>query len=113
MDNVEDSRILRDNNTRIFLLLDIIAELYLYLDDDLYVKNTFYADYEDNIDFNLRWKIYLKNKMESMDFTDMTIIQFAFLTNDDKVRLSDDKKKKFLEDQDLRLRILNSRNVKR
>lgn len=32
LDNMEDSRVLRYNNTRIFLLLDIIAELYLCLD---------------------------------------------------------------------------------
>ena len=89
LDNIEDSRILRDNNTRIFLLLDIIAELYLCQDDNLYLKNTFYADYEDNIDFNLRWKIYLKNAQESIDFTDMNIIQFAFLTKDEKVYLTE------------------------
>lgn len=110
LDNIEDSRILRDNNTRIFLLLDIIAELYLCQDDKLYLKNTFYADCEDNIDFNLRWKIYLKNAQESIDFTDMNIIRFAFLTKDEKVCLSEDKKKKFLEQKELQIRLLESRN---
>lgn len=79
--------------TSIYLLLDIIAELYLCLDDNLYVKNTFYADCEENIDFNLRWKVYLKNTQESIDSADMNIIQFAFLTKDEKVCLSEDKKK--------------------
>jgi len=65
LDNIEDLETLRDNNTRIFLLLDIIAELYLSLDEELYENNTFYADYEKNIDFNLRWKIYLKNALFS------------------------------------------------
>ena len=111
LDNIEDSRILRDNNTRIFLLLDIIAELYLCQDDNLYLKNTFYADYEDNIDFNLRWKIYLKNAQESIDFTDMNIIQFAFLTKDEKVYLTEDKKKKFLEQKELQIKLLESRNI--
>ena len=111
LDNVEDSRILRDNNTRIFLLLDIIAELYLCQDDNLYLKNTFYADYEDNIDFNLRWKIYLKNAQESIDFTDMNIIRFAFLTKDEKVYLTEDKKKKFLEQKELQIKLLESRNI--
>lgn len=106
LDKIEDSRILRDNITRIFLLLDIIAELYLCQYDELYLENTFYADCEDNIDFNLRWKIYLKNTQESLDFTDMNIIQFAFLTNDEKVCLSEDKKKKFLEKKELQIRLL-------
>ncbi|SMB88756.1 hypothetical protein SAMN00017405_0522 [Desulfonispora thiosulfatigenes DSM 11270] len=110
LDNIEDTRVLRDNNTRIFLLLDIIAELYLCLDDNLYVKNTFYADCEDNIDFNLRWKTYLKNELESIGFTDMNIIRFAFLTKDEKVCLSEEKKKKFIEQQELRIRLLESRN---
>lgn len=111
LDNIEDSRILRDDNTRIFLLLDIIAELYLCQDDNLYLKNTFYADYEDNIDFNLRWKIYLKNAQESIDFTDMNIIRFAFLTKDEKVYLTEDKKKKFLEQKELQIKLLESRNI--
>jgi hypothetical protein len=113
LDNVEDSRILRDNNTRIFLLLDIIAELYLCQDDNLYLKNTFYADCEDNIDFNLRWKIYLKNAQESIDFTDMNIIRFAFLTKEEKVYLTEDKKKKFLEQKELQIKLMESRNINR
>lgn len=113
LDNLEDSRILRDNNTRIFLLLDIISELYLCQDDNLYLKNTFYSDYEDNIDFNLRWKIYLKNAQESIDFTDMNIIRLAFLTKDEKACLSEDKKKKFLEQKEFQIRLLESRNFKR
>lgn len=113
LDNVEDSRILRDNNTRIFLLLDIIAELYLCQDDKLYLNNTFYADCEVNIDFNLRWKIYLKNAQESIDFTDMNIIRFAFLTKDEKIRLPEDKKKEFLEQKEFQLKLMDSRNFDR
>ncbi len=75
------------------------------------MKNTFYADYEDNIDFNLRWKIYLKNAQESIDFTDMNIIRFAFLTKDEKVYLTEDKKKKFLEQKELQIKLLESRNI--
>lgn len=110
LDKIDDSRILRDNNTRIFLLLDIIAELYLCQDDKLYLKNTFYADCEDNIDFNLRWKIYLKNAQESIDFTDMNIIRSAFITKDEKECLSEGKKKKFLEQKELQIRLLGSRS---
>lgn len=110
LDNIEDSRVLRDNNTRIFLLLDIIAELYLCLDDNLYIKNTFYADYEDNIDFNLRWNIYKKNAMKSIEYTDMNIIRLAFLNKDEKVCFSDDKKKRFIEQQELQIRLFESMN---
>ena len=113
LDNVEDPIILRDNNTRIFLLLDIIAELYLSQDEKLYLENTFYADCEDNIDFNLRWKIYLKNAQESIDFTDINIIRFAFLTKDEKIRLPEDKKKEFLEQKELQLKLMKSRNCNR
>lgn len=111
LDNIEDPRVLRDNNTRIFLLLDIIAELYLCFDDNLYVKNTFYADCEDNTDFNLRWKIYLKNKMDAINFTDMNIIHFAFLTKDKKVCLSEDKKKRLIEQQEHLIKLMESRNI--
>lgn len=109
MENVENMEILRDNNIRIYLLIDIISELYLCLDDTLYEENTFDADYQDNIDFNLRWKIYLKNAIESISFTDMTIIQFAFLKNNDKLALSDDKKKRFIEQKDHQIEFLSNR----
>lgn len=107
LDNIMDSEVLRDNNTRIFLLLDIIAELYLSFDEDLYNKNTFYADHEKNIDLNLRWKIYLKNSMESIGFTDMTIIDFAFLQQDKKY-LSDKQKQKFIEQKEYQIQFMQS-----
>lgn len=110
LENVDEPEVLRDNNTRIFLLLDIISELYLALDDDLYFKNTFYCDHENNIDFNLRWKIYLKNAMESISFTDMTIINFAFLQQDKKVRLSNDRKQKFIVQKDTQIKLIQQRN---
>ena len=109
LDNIEDSEVLRDNNTRIFLLLDIIAELYLSFDKELYDNNTFYADYEKNIDFKLRWKIYLKNAMESINFTDMTIIDFAFLQHDKKY-VSDEQKQKFIEKKEYQIQSIQSNN---
>ncbi|SCX52035.1 hypothetical protein [Lysinibacillus fusiformis] len=108
LDNIEDTVALRDNNTRIFLLLDIIAELYLSLDEELYVNNTFYAEYEKNIDFNLRWKIYLKNAMESIHHTDMTIIQFAFLQQNKKY-MSDEQKQKLIEQKELQIQLIQSK----
>ena len=78
LDGLEDSRISRDNTIRIFLLLDIISELYLCQDNILYGENTFFFFFKDNIDFNLRWKVYLKNVQERVYFTDMDVIKFAF-----------------------------------
>lgn len=101
LDNIEDVEVLRGNTTRIFLLLDIIAELYLSLDEELYNNNTFFAECEDNIDFNLRWKIYLKNAMESINMTDMTIINFAFLQQDKK-HLSDEKNRNLLSKRNIK-----------
>ncbi len=110
LDGVQDPLILRDNVIRIFLLLDIIAELYLSLDDDLYAENTFCADYEENINFNLRRKIYLKNAMELINLTDMTIIKLAFLNKDDNLAFSDDKKKKFIEQKEHQIEFLSNRS---
>lgn len=109
LDNIEDSEALRDNNTRIFLLLDIIAELYLSLDEELYINNTFYADHEKNIDLNLRWKIYLKNAMESINYTDMTIIDTAFLQQDKKY-VTDEQKQKFIEQKEYQIQFIKSKN---
>lgn len=113
LENIDDILVLRDNNTRIYLLLDIIAELYLSLDENLYTQNTFYANPDENIDFNLRWKIYLKNKMESIDFTDMNILRFAFLEDDENLVLPEGKKRKFIEQKDYQIKFIKSRSESR
>ncbi|HEY4543484.1 MAG TPA: hypothetical protein VIG40_02470 [Tissierellaceae bacterium] len=106
LDNIHSPKALRDDNTRIFLLLDIIAELYLSLDEELYSNNTFYANPETNIDFNLRWKIYLKNTIESINFTDMRIIDIAFSQKD--IDMSDEQKQQFINQKDDQLHFLKS-----
>lgn len=109
LDNIEDPEVIRDNNTRVFLLLDIIAELYLSLDEELYISNTFYADHEKNIDLNLRWKIYHKNAMESINYTDMTIINLAYLQQDKKY-VTDEQKQKFIEQKEYQIQFIKSKN---
>lgn len=107
---LEDSRISRDNTIRIFLLLDIISELYLCQDNILYGENTSFANYKDNIDFNLRWKVYLKNVQERVYFTDMDVIKFAFLSDNPNSSLTEDQKKKFIEQKVLQIEMLKSKN---
>ncbi|MEK5038023.1 hypothetical protein [Sporosarcina sp. FSL K6-3457] len=111
LDNINEPDVIRDNNTRILLLLDVIAELYLSLDDDLYLKNTFNCNHEDNIDFNLRWKIYHKSAVEAIRFTDMNIIRFAFLEKDKEVSLTDDKKLYFINQKNLQIDVLTKPSV--
>lgn len=84
LDGIHDNETLKNNNLRIFLLIDIIAELYLSLNTELYNKNTFNNDPEENIDFNLRWKIYLKVSIEGTKYTDMNILKNAFIDENKK-----------------------------
>lgn len=110
VEGTDDWEVLRNNNIRIFLLLDIIAELYLSLDDKIYMSNTFYSDYQDNLDFNLRWKIYLKNALEAIDFTDINIIKFAFFQEYENMSLSDERKMHFIKQKDTQIELINLRN---
>lgn len=103
LDGISDNLTLRDNNIRILLLIDIIAELYLALDDELYSENTFYSDPEENINFKLRWKLYLKNALEQISYTDMTILRFAFLEEDEEVSMSDERKLEFISRKELEI----------
>lgn len=108
LDNIGDLQTIIDNNTRIFLLLDIISELYLILDEVAYSANTFDAYPEDNIDFMLRWRIYLKNALDSINFTDTTIIDLAFLRETNEL-ISDDLKHKLIKIQELQIKAIQSR----
>lgn len=102
LDNIEDTAVLNHNTVRIFLLLDVIAEIYLGLNEENYLKNTFYTDMVNNIDLNLRWKIYLKNLIEAIHFTDMNIINLAFSEKDES-HLSIEQKLKFIEQKDIQI----------
>jgi len=72
------------NVTRILLVLDIIAELYFMQKPEEYWKCTFYAVPDENIDFMLRWKLYVKKAMLSIGPNDMLILQNAFLNSIDE-----------------------------
>lgn len=95
---LENSIIVRNNNIRIFLLIDVIAELYISLDSECYHENTYDIHTETNTDFNLRKSIYLKNLSDCTTMhTDMSIIRSSFLEDEENLILSEEKKLEFLE----------------
>jgi len=69
------------NVTRILLVLDIIAELYFMQTPKEYWECTFYAVPDKNLDFMLRWKLYIKRAMLAVGPNDILILQNAFLNS--------------------------------
>lgn len=67
------------NVTRIMLVLDIIAELCFMQSPQEYWQCSFHAEPEKNLDFMLRWKLYVKHSMLSIGPNDLLIINNAFL----------------------------------
>lgn len=72
------------NVTRIMLVLDIIAELYLMKTPIEYWNNTFHSEPEKNTDFMLRWKLYVKRSMLAIGPNDRLIVQNAFINQTDE-----------------------------
>ena len=52
-----DEEIYRNLN-RLFLLIDVIADLYTLTDNERYFKISFYADPQNDKDFLMRWSYY-------------------------------------------------------
>lgn len=69
------------NITRIMLVLDIIAELYFMQSPQEYWQCSFYAEPEKNLDFMLRWKLYIKQAQRAVGPNDLLVIYNAFLSN--------------------------------
>ena len=67
------------NITRILLVLDIIAELYLMQDPVNYWNIIFYADPESNGDFQLRWNLYVKHAMLAAGPNDLMVLYNHFI----------------------------------
>jgi len=86
MDSQESLR----NVTRILLLLDVIAELYLMQEPGDLWHNCVSADPEHDIDFQLRWHLYEKKASIKTGHNDFLIVQNAL------VGKSSDRKKKAL-----------------
>ena len=73
------------NVTRILLVLDVIAELYLMQDLDVYWKIIFYADPESNYDYQLRYALYKKWATFSIGPNDLLLIPNALLKSCDEI----------------------------
>jgi hypothetical protein len=97
------------NVTRILLVLDVIAEIYLMQDFDNYWRLIFYANLESNYDYQLRYALYKKWTTFSIGPNDILLIQNALLKSCDeidKIRLAesiDQKTKKQQENEKSRL----------
>jgi hypothetical protein len=88
MDSQESLR----NVTRIILLMDVIAELYLMQKPGDLWHNCVSADPEQNIDFQLRWHLYEKKAKVKTGHNDFLIVQNALVG-----KSSDRKKKNLLQ----------------
>jgi hypothetical protein len=70
------------NVTRILLVLDVIAELYLMQDFKAYYQIIFDADPENNDDYQLRWALYKKWSSFAIGRNDILLIPNALLKNE-------------------------------
>jgi len=88
MDSPESLR----NVTRILLLLDVISELYLMQETDELWQVCVSTDPEQNIDFQLRWRLYEKKAQATTGHSDFLIVQNALVG-----KSSESKKKKLIQ----------------
>ena len=68
------------NMSRLFLILDIIAELYLMQEPERYRKywNRYFNSNYDEVDFQLRWNLYKKLIKDSLYSSDLNILQNCY-----------------------------------
>lgn len=67
------------NVTRMFLFIDVIAELYMMQESKTYWENIFNIDSNLDLDFKLRYNLYLKLSIQSVIQNDIFVIQNLFL----------------------------------
>ena len=70
---------MREYSIQLLLLLDMIAEVYLMKIQIENASITLDADYETNIDFNLRWQIYINLSLSQMSVNSLNIIKDSFV----------------------------------
>jgi hypothetical protein len=67
------------NLTRVRLVLDVIAELYLMQDPESLWNIIFFADWKSNPDFNLRWQLYINLASDSVNLNDTQLLYDSFI----------------------------------
>ena len=103
LSGVTDPREGMRNLTRLLLVLDILAELYLMQTPKEYWQLTFYATPESNLDFQVRVELYKKWKLDSIGPDDLPIVDNCFIAK----RLDEADKVKFLEALRFRDHLIN------
>lgn len=87
---------MREHSIQLLLLLDMIAEVYLMKNQIENASITLDADYETNIDFNLRWQIYINLSLSQMSVNSLNTIKDSFVEKTqyfDKQKISDGMRK--------------------
>lgn len=90
------------NLTRLLLVLDILAELYLMQTPKEYLQLTFFASPE-NIDYQIRFELYKKWSLEALGPDDLLIVGNYFIS---KI-LDNDEKEEFIKSLKLQEQVKN------
>lgn len=98
LSGVTDPREGMRNLTRLLLVLDILAELYLMQTPKDYWQLTFYATPESNLDFQIRFELYKKWSLDAMGPDDLLIVDNCFVSK----RIPESDKAKLLESRRFR-----------
>jgi hypothetical protein len=93
LSGVTDLREGMRNLTRLLLVLDILAELYLMQSPNKYWQLTFHAVPESNVDFQIRFELYKKWKLDSVGPDDLLIVDKCLIAK----QLNDVGKAEFLD----------------
>ena len=73
-----DEEIYRNLN-RLFLLIDVIADLYTLIDNERYFKISFYADSQNDKDFQMRWSYYNSIKTNKIISNYINILKYNYI----------------------------------
>ena len=76
------------NSARLLLILDIFAELWLMRDANKYAQNTLYIEPDENLDYQIRLKLYNKLFLQTLGVSDLFYIDEVLMSTK-----SDEEKK--------------------
>ncbi|MBQ7022723.1 MAG: hypothetical protein IJN29_04030 [Akkermansia sp.] len=76
------------NSARLLLILDIFAELWLMRDANKYAQNTLYIEPDENLDYQIRLRLYNKLFLQTLGASDLFYIDEVLMSTK-----SDEEKK--------------------